>query len=134
MYQQFLNYERNLKSLYDLACSPAIKSPPDWRVRWMTMRKKLHPWQTKLSMISASPFENDYIRSHYRHCNLESDGVRWKGPVEPALKHRRRCPTALLSPAEKRFMRSGALQHIDALLFTAGSRSQAKKLLLCILF
>lgn len=39
MYRQFLNYERNLKSHSDLAHSPAIKSPPGWRVRWMTMRE-----------------------------------------------------------------------------------------------
>lgn len=37
------------------------------------------------NMISASPFENDYIRSHYRHCNLESEGIsRARAKASPA--------------------------------------------------
>lgn len=117
MYREFLNYERNLKAHSDLAHSPAIKSPADWRARWMTMREVTS--LANENMISASPFQNDCIRSHYRHCNLESEGIS-----------RARDKAGLLFYLQQNRDSWGQdllyFQHIDAFLFTVGFKSQVK--------
>lgn len=116
MYWEFLNYERNLKSHSDLAHSPAIKSPTDWHVRRMTLWEVTSPpWQTTLSTISPSPFENDCIRSHYRHCNLAKASGADAGLLFYLQQNRDSWGQDLLY-----------FQHIDAFLIYSGVQKSSE--------